>query len=260
MMLSKKAENFLLKLRIELLFRGKNEDEVNTIEEELRDHITIAEENNENIDSLLNTPIKSYADKFSTHLNMTQGLFKYILYFISFMFIMTTIPRMLDTSFQLMFAFICYFLFIFLGSFIFILYFAKKIIMRWGDSKITYTIIGISSAAIFGIYILSEYLLRNYPLYIIWSPNQTTNFTLGLVLLLLTMLSCFILKQKFYAGLILLLCIPDLVGTVFTGGDFTNKNYVIISSIVLLIISWSFIIYTIIKYYREKKLNDPSQS
>ncbi|MFQ3903950.1 hypothetical protein ABLV98_12460 [Staphylococcus sp. 50Mo3-1] len=114
-MLSKKAENFLLKLRIELLFRGKNEDEVNTIEEELRDHITIAEENNENIDSLLNTPIKSYADKFSTHLNMTQGLFKYILYFISFMFIMTTIPRMLDTSFQLTFAFICYFLFIFWG-------------------------------------------------------------------------------------------------------------------------------------------------
>ncbi len=173
---------------------------------------------------------------------------------------MTTIPRMLDNSFQLTFALICYFLFIFLGSFIFILYFAKKIIMRWGDSKITYTIIGISSAAIFGIYILSEYLLRNYPLYIIWSPNQTNNFTLGLILLLLTMLTCFILKQKFYAGLILLLCIPNLIGTLFTGGDFTNKNYVIISSIVLLIISWSFIIYTIIKYYREKKLNDPSQS
>ncbi|MFQ3844218.1 hypothetical protein AABD41_06610 [Staphylococcus pseudoxylosus] len=132
--------------------------------------------------------------------------------------------------------------------------------MRWGDSKITYTIIGISSAAIFGIYILSEYLLRNYPLYIIWSPNQTTNFTLGLTLLLLTMLTCFILKQKFYAGLILLLCIPNLIGTVFTGGDFTNKDYVIISSIVLLIISWSFIIYTMIKYYRDKKLNDPNQS
>ncbi|MFQ3878343.1 hypothetical protein AABD35_08925 [Staphylococcus xylosus] len=114
-MLSKKAEDFLLKLRIELLFRGKNEDEVNAIEEELRDHITIAEENNENIDALLNTPIKSYADKFSTHLNMTQGLFKYILYLISFMFIMTTIPRMLDNSFQLTIALICYFLFIFWG-------------------------------------------------------------------------------------------------------------------------------------------------
>lgn len=41
--MTKKAEDFLLKLRIELLFRGKNEDEVNAIEEELRDHITIAE-------------------------------------------------------------------------------------------------------------------------------------------------------------------------------------------------------------------------
>ena len=51
-MLSKKAEDFLLKLRIELLFRGKNEDEVNSIEEELRDHITLAEENNDNIEDL----------------------------------------------------------------------------------------------------------------------------------------------------------------------------------------------------------------
>lgn len=59
-MLSKKAEDFLLKLRIELLFRGKNEDEVNSIEEELRDHITLAKENNDNIEDLLNTPIKSY--------------------------------------------------------------------------------------------------------------------------------------------------------------------------------------------------------
>lgn len=173
---------------------------------------------------------------------------------------MTTIPRMLDNSFQLTIALICYFLFIFLGSFIFIVFFIKKLIMTWGDSKITYIISGISSAAIFGLYILSEYLLRNYPLFIIWSPSQTTNFILGLILLLLTMLTCFILKQKLYAGLILLLCIPNLIGTLFTGGDFTNKNYVIISSIILLIISWSFIIYTIIKYYREKKLDDPSQS
>ncbi|WP_256093029.1 hypothetical protein [Staphylococcus saprophyticus] len=46
-MLTKKAEDFLLKLRIELLFRGKNEKDVNAIEEELRDHITTAEAQNE---------------------------------------------------------------------------------------------------------------------------------------------------------------------------------------------------------------------
>ncbi len=53
---------------------------------------------------------------------------------------------MLDNSVNI--ALICYFS-LFFWSFIFILYFAKKVIMRWGDSKITYTIIGISSAAIF---------------------------------------------------------------------------------------------------------------
>jgi len=190
---------------------------------------------------------------------MTQGLFKYILYFISFMFIMTTIPRMLDHSFQLTIALICYFILIFLGSFIFILFFIKKLIMLWGDSKMTYIITGISSAAIFSLYLLSEYLLRNYPLYIIWSPNQTTNFTLGLILLLLTIVTCFILKQKFYAVLILLLCVPNLIGALFTGGNFTNKNYVMISSITLIIISWIFIISMVIKYYREKQSTDTNE-
>ncbi|MDW3797714.1 hypothetical protein QI358_10190 [Staphylococcus saprophyticus] len=70
-MLTKKAEDFLLKLRIELLFRGKNEKDVNAIEEELRDHITTAEAQNENVDDLLNTLIKNYADTFSKELNLT---------------------------------------------------------------------------------------------------------------------------------------------------------------------------------------------
>lgn len=44
-MLSKESENFLDKLRVELLFRGKDEDEVNEIDDELRDHLLTAEQN-----------------------------------------------------------------------------------------------------------------------------------------------------------------------------------------------------------------------
>lgn len=126
-MLTKKAEDFLLKLRIELLFRGKNEKDVNAIEEELRDHITTAEAQNENVDDLLNTPIKNYADTFSKELNLTQGIYKYIFYFISFMIIMVVIPRMLDNSFQLTLALMLYILFIFIGPFVLILFVIKKI-------------------------------------------------------------------------------------------------------------------------------------
>ncbi|UQW82022.1 hypothetical protein [Staphylococcus edaphicus] len=256
-MLTKKAEDFLLKLRIELLFRGKNEKEVNEIEEELRDHIITAEAQNESTDDLLNTPVKTYANTFSKELNLTQGIYKYIFYFISFMTIMVIIPRMLDNSFQLTLALIFYIIFIFIGSFVFILFFFKKLIMTWGDSKKTYTAIGFSSAAIFGIYLLSEYLLRHYPIFTFWAPNQTTNFVTGSILLIMTIAICFLLKQKYFAGLILILCIPNLLGLIFTGSDYTNPTYVIISSIVLTILSLIFISYIVVQYYREKKNQQP---
>lgn len=42
-MLSKQSQDFLEKLRVELLFRGKTEEEVEELLEELEDHLTMAE-------------------------------------------------------------------------------------------------------------------------------------------------------------------------------------------------------------------------
>ncbi|WP_241686666.1 hypothetical protein [Staphylococcus saprophyticus] len=149
-----------------------------------------------------------------------------------------------------------YILFIFIGSFVLILFVIKKLIMTWGDSKKTYIAVGFSLAIVFGIYILSEYLLRHYPIFIFWSPNQTTNFIIGIILLLLTMAICLLLKKKYFAGLILILCLPNIISRIFTGGDYSNKNFLIISSIVLTIISLSFIAYIVVQYYRDKKSTD----
>ena len=149
-----------------------------------------------------------------------------------------------------------YILFIFIGSFVLILFVIKKLIMTWGDRKKTYIAVGFSSAIVFGIYILSEYLLRHYPIFIFWSPNQTTNFIIGIILLLLTMAICLLLKKKYFAGLILILCLPNIISRIFTGGDYSNKNFLIISSIVLTIISLSFIAYIVVQYYRDKKSTD----
>ena len=72
------------KLRVELLFRGKTEAEVEELLEELEDHLTMAE-NNEDTSSIINTPIKSMADQLSPEISLTTGLYKYItLYFFYF--------------------------------------------------------------------------------------------------------------------------------------------------------------------------------
>lgn len=44
-MLTKTISRFLEKLRVELLFRGKTEAEVEELLEELEDHLTMAEKN-----------------------------------------------------------------------------------------------------------------------------------------------------------------------------------------------------------------------
>ncbi|WP_436854537.1 hypothetical protein [Staphylococcus caeli] len=255
-MLSNKAEDFLLKLRIELLFRGKDEADINAIEEELRDHITTAESNGDNIDELLNTPIKTYADTFSKELKLTQGIYKYIGYIISFMLLMAIIPRMLDNSFQLTLALILYIIFIFVGSLFATLFLVKKILLKWGDSKITYTIAGCVSVITFGIFILCEFLVRHHPILTLWRPSENVNFIIGITLLVVTIIACFLLKQKYFAFIILLISLPNLIGKLFVGGDYTNKNFLLVSSIILIVISWGFIITLLVQYWRDKKSNN----
>ena len=72
MMISKEKEDYLFKLKAELLFRGKDEHEVNDIIEELRDHFELAEKNHDDVSDILNTPVKDYADQFSEYIILTR--------------------------------------------------------------------------------------------------------------------------------------------------------------------------------------------
>ncbi len=59
MKLNKHAEDFLTKLKLELIFRGREENEINEIDEELRDHLTTAEANGESVSDIIQQPEKS---------------------------------------------------------------------------------------------------------------------------------------------------------------------------------------------------------
>lgn len=80
------------KLRVELLFRGKTEAEVEELIGRARRSFNYGWKNNEDTSSIINTPIKSMADQLSPEISLTTGLYKYItLYF--FILAVIIIPR-----------------------------------------------------------------------------------------------------------------------------------------------------------------------
>ena len=79
-MMTKEQEDYIFKLKAELMFRGKDEDEVHAIGDELQDHFEMAEANGDDVSNILNTPVKDYADNFSKEMSFTKGLPKYLTY------------------------------------------------------------------------------------------------------------------------------------------------------------------------------------
>ncbi|WP_256088071.1 DUF1129 domain-containing protein [Staphylococcus haemolyticus] len=57
-MMTKEQEDYIFKLKAELMFRGKDEDEVHAIGDELQDHFEMAEANGDDVSNILNTPVK----------------------------------------------------------------------------------------------------------------------------------------------------------------------------------------------------------
>ncbi len=254
-MLSKESEHFLERLRVELLFRGKNEDEINEIDDELRDHLYIAEQNGEDVSRIIQTPVKEYADRFAKEMKLTQGLYKYIMYFVVFMLALFTVPRMLDdTSFDISISLILYIVGILVVGVVLQLFIMKKVLVRWGDKKQSYFIIIGFGIFVYLLMLVGEYLLKHYPIMTLIKLSNTQSLIVGLILLVITMFGCFLVKQKTFALIILLVSAPNLIGHIFTGNQSgSHVTFIIISTVILLIISWGFIGYTVYRLWKLRK-------
>ncbi|MCD8804760.1 hypothetical protein K1Y28_08885 [Staphylococcus warneri] len=254
-MLSKESENFLDKLRVELLFRGKDEDEVNEIDDELRDHLLTAEQNGEDVRPIIQTPVKSYADRFAKEMTLTQGLYKYVMYFIVFLLAIFMIPRMLDQgTFDVSVSLLLYIIGVFILGVVVQLVVMRKALVRWGDKKESYIVIIGFGIGVYLLMIAGEYLLRHYPIYTMIKLSNIQSLAIGIILLILTMIGCFIVKQKICAFIILIVSAPNLIAHLFTGSMSGNREtFIIISSVILLMISWGFIGYYIYKLWKLRK-------
>lgn len=237
-MLSKKSEKFLLDLRIELMVRGKSSEDIEEMEEELRDHLTEAEAHGKSVDSVTGGSVREYIRSISEELSLEPGLKKKGVQLIIYLFGLFTIPSLLNGQFELSTSLIIYYLFIILflgyGS----LYVIKEMILKYGDSKRTYIYSILYGVLIFCGMVGGQFLIRSYPGFIIYEGSPNLNFIIGLCLLSAFVVITLFMKKWFFALLIVLLSAPELVARFATdGASPMSEKYLIVSSITLFICS-----------------------
>ncbi|REH79193.1 hypothetical protein DOS77_01730 [Staphylococcus felis] len=252
-MLSKQSEDFLTKLRVELQFRGKKSNDIEEIEDELRDHLEIAEQNEDDVSHIIDTPIKVYADQFAKNMPFFNHISKYITYFIVFMIVVFTLPDFFAPTYTLTVSYILNVIFIFFITIVVGLYLMREIILKFGDNKITYILSALCGIFIFGLMVLSHYLARHFPIYDIVTLNQSQSVILGSLLFIIIALLCFLLKQKIFIVVLFIVCLPNIIALIFSDNG-SNSQYIMISLTLLIVFNIGFTVFIFYQIYKDKKL------
>ena len=95
-------------------------------------------------------------------------------------------------------------------------------------------------------------------MYHIITLTESKSVIIGLILLLIVMILCFILKQRLFALVIFIVCLPDIIGWVVKMYSRSESQSIIVSLIVatalLLILNIAFFISTFKK--RKNKVKE----
>ena len=83
--------------------------------------------------------------------------------------------------------------------------------MKYGDAKRVYVYAFIGGIILFSLMVLSTFIAKRYPIYTLVTLNQTQSIITGLILLAIVMVLCFIVKQKLFALVIFIVCLPNII-------------------------------------------------
>ena len=116
------------------------------------------------------------------------------------------------------------------------------------ESNDEYIFMLLYGGSYFGLILLSTYLTKRYPIYHIITLTESKSVIIGMILLLIVMTLCFMLKQRLFALVIFIVCLPDIIGWVVKIYSRSESQSIIVSLIVaialLLILNIAFFIST----------------
>ncbi|MDU0448093.1 hypothetical protein QVA46_00695 [Staphylococcus haemolyticus] len=152
------------------------------------------------------------------------------------MFAIFTIPDFFENDFTLTLGYILNTIFIFVLSVVVPLFLIKKAIMKYGDAKRVYVYAFIGGIILFSLMVLSTFIAKRYPIYTLVTLNQTQSIITGLILLAIVMLLCFIVKQKLFALVIFIVCLPNIIGQIFKAHSHSNEQFLTISLVLYIVL------------------------
>ncbi|WP_414050324.1 hypothetical protein [Macrococcus animalis] len=253
MMLSNEAEHFLLQLRLELASKGKKDEDIDAIEEELRDHLYEAELRGESVESVTGGSVKEYIKSISSELPFDKGIFSFLFLMILSAIIFFTVPNLIQGDFDVSVNKVIYYSLLLFVLAPLELWIMKTLLVKYGDSKKSYFLAIGMSLSIFAFCILGEFLLRKYDSPSLASIDDKYSFFIGIGITILFVIICMFLKQWFFIGVMLYITLPDLLPKLFTSGNTKSEDYVVMSGIIFTILNIVIGTMIFIYYRREEK-------
>lgn len=108
--------------------------------------------------------------------------------------------------------------------------------MKYGDAKRVYVYAFIGGIILFSLMVLSTFIAKRYPIYTLVTLNQTQSIITGLILLAIVMVLCFIVKQKLFALVIFIVCLPNIIGQIFKAHSHSNEQFLTISLVLYIVL------------------------
>ncbi|MCG3402352.1 hypothetical protein K0017_08505 [Staphylococcus massiliensis] len=252
--LSDKSEKFLRELRVELMYRGKKDETIFEIEDELRDHLYHAEQNGESVDNITGGSPKAYIDSISKEIPFDKSLYKILGLAVIMVIMLTVLPELLDSTFVVTLGGIFFNTIFFLIGLAILLAFIKLFAIKFGEiKKRMYAYFLLVGAISFGCHLLGAFLARKFPIMTVYKPSERASFIIGLCLLTIMVIFLVLTKQWIYLVLIAIVTAPFFITSVFIDGNGKDTTFMVVSFFIFIAFQWILIGYFIYQQVKEYK-------
>lgn len=217
-MLNQTEETFLLRLRVTLLERGKDEVTINEIEDELRDHFHEAHAHGHSTTSITNQSVESYINHISEEVPYDKKWVTFLIKIITVILLLTVLPDFFYGQFDLTLGLIIHLAVVFLVGFM-TWKVIKTMMIKWGYETLASNKIPIKlyvacfflGIIVMAIFVSSIYFTSHYPIYTFFELSSRTSLITGCVLTVITLVITGLKKEWILVMATLIITLPHLI-------------------------------------------------